>query len=73
MPAVSPAAISVGRGSLGRGAFLQGVLQGATTSNVARGQPTGGELPNSNVFYFVEVCEDQYDSIVPMGILPYAK
>lgn len=48
-PAVSPAAISVGRGSLGRGAFLQGVLQGATTSNVARGQPTGGAQPARSV------------------------
>lgn len=48
-PAVSPAAISVGRGSLGRGAFLQGVLQGATTSNVARGQPTGAAQPARSV------------------------
>lgn len=48
-PAVSPAASSVGRGSLGRGAFLQGVLQGATTSNVARGQPTGGAQPARSV------------------------
>lgn len=49
VPAVSPAAISVGRGSLGRGAFLQGVLQGATTSNVARGQPTGAAQPARSV------------------------
>lgn len=48
-PAVSPAAISIGRGSLGRGAFLQGVLQGATTSNVARGQPTGAAQPARSV------------------------
>lgn len=48
-PTVSPAAISVGRGSLGRGAFLQGVLQGATTSNVARGQPTGAAQPARSV------------------------
>lgn len=48
-PAVSPAASSVGRGSLGRGAFLQGVLQGATTSNVARGQPTGAAQPARSV------------------------
>lgn len=48
-PAVSPAASSVGRGSLGRGAFLQGVLQGATTSNVSRGQPTGAAQPARSV------------------------
>ncbi|XP_062594439.1 piwi-like protein 1 [Saccostrea cucullata] len=44
-PAVSTTAtgqgnIPMGRGSMGRGAFLQGLLQGATTSGLSRGQPT---------------------------------
>ena len=37
------ASAALGRGSVGRGAFLQGLLQGATSS-VSRGQPTGKTL-----------------------------